>query len=102
MVFAPFGRSLKAPLQALSHRPHVDREVSSAVSLRNVCEAEKVERLWRLSARSLRFPHRRSAKLNEPGLLRMEREPVFAESLSQHLQHSFRVLLVLKAHNEII
>src|SRR6266540_4334003 len=100
MLFAPVSHSLQAPLQAFSHRLDVDRERSSAVSRCDVCETEKVERLRRLSARSLRFPHRRPAKLDEPGLLGMEREPVFGESLSQHFQHSLRVLLVLKAQNE--
>src|SRR5262245_65748387 len=79
MLFAPVSYSLQAPLQAFSHRLDVDRERSSAVSRCDVCETEKVERLWRLSARSLRFPHRRPAKLDERGLLGMEREPVFLE-----------------------
>jgi hypothetical protein len=102
MFFAPVSYSLQAPLQAFSHRLDVDRERSSAVSRCDVCETEKVERLRRLSARSFRFPHRRPAKLDEPGLLGMEREPVFGESLSQRLQHSLRVLLVLKAQNEVV
>src|SRR5262245_60940575 len=64
----------QAPLQVLSHCLDVDREASSAVSRRDMCETEKVKRFRRLSARSLRFHHCRSAKLDEPGLLEMERQ----------------------------
>src|SRR5262249_36266458 len=102
MFIAPVSHSLQAPLQALSHRLDVDREASSAVSRRDMCEAEKVERLRRRSPRAPRCSHRRSAKLDEPGLLGMEREPLFGESLSQYFHHSFRILLVLKAQKEIV
>src|SRR5262249_3301965 len=102
MLFAPVIHCLQAALQALSHRPHVDREISSAASRRYVREAKKVKRLQRLSARPLRLLHRRLSKLDEPGLLGVEREPVFGESLSQYFQHSLRILLVLKTQKEII
>src|SRR5262245_11781128 len=102
MLFAPLCHSIQAALQALSHRLDVNRESSSAVSRRDVRKAEKVECLWRPSARSLRFPHRRSAKLDQSGLLGVEREPVFGESLSQDFHHSFRILLVLKAQQEVV
>src|SRR5262245_34690257 len=67
-----------------------------------MCEAEKVKRLRRFPAWCLRFSHRRPTKLYQPGLFGMERQPIFGESLSQYFQHSFRILLVLKAQNEII
>ena len=102
MLFAPVSYSLQAALKALSHCSHVDSEISSAAPRSNVCKAKKVERLWWFPTRSLRFLHRLLSKLNEPGLLGMQGEPVFGESLSQHFQYSLRVLLVLKAQDEII
>ena len=52
-------------------------------------EAEKVERLWRFTARALRFLQHLLSKLNESGLFGVKGEYVCDESLSAVHLHSF-------------
>jgi len=92
----------EATPQAFTHRPHVNREASLTASGRHVREAEEVEGGRFRPTRPLRFFDGAPPELEEPGFLRMERQTIFRKPLVQHLEDLFRVLLILKAENEVI
>src|SRR5438045_5797559 len=64
-------------------------------------EAQQIEGL-RLPIATRWWSSVRPAKFDEPGLLRMEREAVFAESLRQHVEHAACVLLARESQHCVV
>src|SRR5438046_1915519 len=65
-----------------------------------VSEAEEVER-WLLAVR-MRATFSLRAEVDEARLVRMQREPIPSEPLSQHFQHPLGVVVVLERHHEVV
>src|SRR5215472_12369450 len=102
MFATPFHHRLQAAAEPLAHRTYMNRELSLPASLTDVREAEKIECRGLRPTRFLGPSQGFSPEFHQPGLVRMQRQPVLLKSLPQHVEHFLGVLPILKAENEIV
>ena len=101
MLLAPFGDLVQTPTEPPTHRPHMNRELPLPAAGYDMRESEEVERAG-FSSLPLYLPERTSAELQQPRLLRVERQPKLCEPLGQNVHDFFGVLPILKAEDGII
>src|SRR6201987_940150 len=101
VLFAPVVDRLYPSAETFGERLHVHCELAMSATGADVREAEESEGL-RFLALSPRIPCCIAPEFNQPGLLRVQGQAVLFKTLGQYLQHSFRILLVLKTQDGII
>jgi len=101
VLLAPFGDLVQTPTEPPTHRPHMNRELPLPAAGYDMRESEEVERAG-FSSLPLYLPERTSAELQQPRLLRVERQPKLCEPLGQNVHDFFGVLPILKAEDGII
>lgn len=102
MIATPFGHSLHRSTHALPRCPDADRELPIAPSRTNVREAQEVEGQRLALALPSEICFGESPKGDQPRFLLVQFQTIFRKPLPQHPRHSFSVLAMLKADDEVV
>src|SRR6478752_2146586 len=89
-------------LQTLSHRSPLHHKPAFSVLDADMRQSQKVKGLWFTRTALPPAFRRKSAKLKQPRLLRMQLQAELLETLLQLGQASLRVRAMLESHNEVI
>jgi hypothetical protein len=75
---APLGDFVQAPAEPFTHRPHMYCERTLPALGADMCKAEE-SKCVRFSTLPFCLPHCTSSELQQPRLLRVERQPIFCK-----------------------